>query len=233
LGVALTSEQYSNVLDSVRAIDLDPSFCLRNRYWDPFDLRLLRDSFEASGIRDLPNSVWQPGFANTLKEWLQFHAAAVPYYFDRYFGTAGSERFFIAVAKSSETWSRESPLKKIVDDRHFYANDSSLIDSQIGLIYKHVIFGVPSLLKPLAEMRGHGGPSLAAIESGTYHPISRFLVSRGMFRETAVEIRRHIFYDMGQFEVKADAEILSQLSSASESDTLGPWVRRQISTFIN
>jgi len=229
LGIGLSQGEFDQSLRLVRSIDVGPDICARNRYWDPFDLQLLKDSFEASSLKDLPSTVWEKGLSGALEEWILFHERVVPHYFHRYMGATSSGKFISAIAKSAESWAREVPLRKMIENRHFAAHELGKIDSQVALIYKHVVHSLPSLLKPLTDIRGQGSAVLAAIESGAYHPATRFLTSTGLFRETAVALRLRSMPDVG-----ADAEGLDALVPArvrAVKHALDPWVSLQINLF--
>ncbi len=231
VGIEITAAQFASVLSSIEALDVDLKICLENRYWDPFDLKLLKDNFESSGIADIPDTVWGRDLASTLKDWLDFHAIVAPYYFHRYLRSVTTDAFRFAVAKTAETWCRETPLRKIIDGRHFPAGASSEIDNQVSLINKQVVFGLPALLKPLTEIRGRGGSVLAAVEHGVFHPVSTFLMSQGLFRETTVDLRLSLLPDLGSNVSGVESETLSRIKLAQNQ--LDPWVGRQVSTFLN
>lgn len=231
MGIELDSGEFNATRRLVRSLDVTREICGRNRYWDPFDLQLLKDSFESSSLSDLPSTVWERGLATTLEEWLQFHERVVPLYFQRYMRAASSEKFVSAIAKSAESWAREVPLRKMIDNRHFSAHEVGKIDSQVALIYKYVVYSVPSLLKPLADMRNVGGAVLAAIESGAYHPATRFLTGNGLFRETAVGLRLRAMPEIG-----ADADGLESIVPtriAAVRSSIDPWVSLQLKLFTN
>lgn len=229
VGINLSSGDFDATRRLLRSLDVTREVCVRNRYWDPFDLQLLKDSFESSSLSDLPSTVWERGLSGTLEEWIHFHERVVPYYFQRYMRATSTERFVGAIAKSAALWAREVPLRKIIEGRHFAASEVGKIDSQVALIYKYVVYSLPSLLKPLADMRNSGGAVLAAIESGCYHPATRFLMRHGLFRETAVGLRLRSMPEIG-----ADAEGMDFVVPArvmSVRGSLDPWVRLQLRSF--
>ena len=49
-------------------------------------------------------------------------------------------------------------------------------------------FGLPMLLKPLADIQKDSSTLIAAIELGLYSPVCKYLSDRGVPRETAIKV---------------------------------------------
>jgi hypothetical protein len=117
----------------------------------------------------------------------------MPFYFERYLGNINDDNYMYGIAKSAESWAREIPLSNILTER-FPNNTTNLdnkIDSEIDKLGKYVSFGLPMLLKPIADMGIKESSIISSIEFGIYSPLSKYLSDRGVPRETAIKISRH------------------------------------------
>lgn len=211
---------------SLEGLDVDRETMLGNRYWDPFDLQRIKDQLAGGGVERLPDDVWSRSVARDVSRLIDFQAIVSPSYYERYLGGIASEKYSFLLAKSAESWGREIPLRSIIDDRHFSEEVSSKIDDLVSVIYKQVVYGLTALLKPIADLQRSGFALLAAFESGVYHPATRYLMSLGLYRETAVQVKRKILAG-----VRGDDENLEQIVAARVLAGLGKldvWTRRQV-----
>ena len=115
-----------------------------------------------------------------------------PYYFNRYLGKVDNDLYMYGIAKSAENWVREKPLNEILHTR-FSSNEESIddkIDSEIEKLGKHVSYGLPMLLKPIADLGRQNSSIISIIELGLHTPLARYLSDRGVPRETAIKISR-------------------------------------------
>lgn len=231
VGIDLGEADVRASMKVLETLDIPVEVCLANRYWDPIDLQLIKDQMARSGLPPLPETPWSRTMATEISDWLEFQANVAPHYYDRYVSkSAATPAYLFALAKSAESWSRELPLRKILNERRFTDDVATRIDNQVALIYRTVVYGVPAILKPISDLQGGGTGLLSAIESGSYHPVTRFLISLGMYRETAVAVRAKLL-----LSVKADSQnIEEQVKTRLEAGLvkLDPWIRRQVEPLV-
>lgn len=189
VGLYLDRSLLNSTLKSVSKVRVNREIVLANRYWDPLDLDMLFDAFTQS-VAKLPTNVFAPNLWETLLNWTLFMQAEFPFYFNRYLKEGLSEPYLYGIAKSAESWAREVPLNRILIGRFGTENDGidDQIDAEIEKLTKYVSFGLPMLLKPLADMQTQESNIISAIELGIYSPISKYLSDRGVPRETAIKV---------------------------------------------
>lgn len=133
-----------------------------------------------------------------------------PFYFDRYLKAGLDGKYLYGIAKSAESWAREKPLSEILINRFGHSGDglNDKIDSEIEKLTKYVSFGLPMLLKPLADMENSESSIISAIELGAYSPIPKYLMDRGVPRETAIRVS-NICKESGAVHRAEDIDIAS------------------------
>lgn len=228
VGIDLGAREFRRVEQSLERLSIPREVCLANRYWDPFDLQKIADNAAGEHVEDIPESPWQGDVAGTLAAWLQFQRVVSPMYFDRHL--RGDGRVML-LAKTSEEWAREIPLRNIVEQRHFKPDEQAKLEDFVSIIYKRIVYGVPALLKPVADIRGKGRGLLAAIESGTFHGVTRRLVERGLHRETAVLLKRSVLPNVRADADNLDSALISTL--LGKRDGMDRWVRRQVDPVLD
>ena len=207
------------------ALSISKEVILANRYWDPFDLDRIARELVSRDMQALPPTVWEAD-SGLLCELIEFQAEVAPAYFKRYLDAAPTQKFCKALALSAISWGRETPLKSIIENRKFGADYEDQIDNQVELIYKKVVYGLSAILKPISSIVGAGDAFLASLESGVYHPVSQYLVSVGLYRETAVYLRRNYFGGIRGDDPELAKKIASRAAVALTS--LDKWTRRQV-----
>lgn len=188
VGLYIDQELLKTTLDSLSKIRVAREIVLANRYWDPLDLDRINDRFIQSR-KKFPTNIYDKNLCNMLLDWVKIMQRDFPYYFNRYLKEGLDEKYLYGIAKSAESWAREKPLSEIL--KRFAMNEIELdkkIDSEIEKLTKYVSFGLPMLLKPLADMKNSESGLISAIELGVYSPIAKYLTDRGVPRETAIKI---------------------------------------------
>jgi len=223
LEIPITADELSFAKKALDQLDIGTDVVASNRYWDPFDLQTLKDNIESAELDQLPDSPWNYGAQDNLRAWLEFMKDVVPHYFERHLG----KRVRVpALAKSATKWAQEVPLKKIIEEKHFSSNQSSGIEEELRTIYNRVSYGIPALLKPVLDLAGAGSGFVAAIENGAFHNVTRFLMARGLYRETAVHLKRNLLP-----AVRNDEQAISEISYRAISEhleELNPWLVIQL-----
>ncbi|WP_156781981.1 DEAD/DEAH box helicase [Acidihalobacter aeolianus] len=227
VGILLSNDEISNTLNALNNLKIPKAKALSHRYWDPFDLDIIYRLSEHNNLPSLPSSVWDRDVAKTLHDIIEFHADQLNYYYQRYIGESTEDRFVWAMCLSVEKWAREVSLRDILDQRHFIENIDDKIDEQITLLMNKVVYGIPSLLKPYADILNQGAPMLASIEWGSFHPVTRHLLEKGVPRDTAISARKNLLYDLNGDENDLDELVANRLTTGIMN--LGYWERRQLS----
>jgi hypothetical protein len=170
-------------------VQVDRKIVLANRYWDPLDLERLFTIYAHSGDK-FPTNVFARDLSRTLFQWTLLMQKEFSFYFNRYLTGGLNEKYLFGVAISAESWAREVPLSQILIRRFGLTGDEldDQIDAEIEKLTRYVSFGLPMLLKPLADMQDQDSNIISAIELGVYSPISKYLSDRGVPRETAIKV---------------------------------------------
>jgi hypothetical protein len=224
VGVNLSANLLQKVMGSLLELDVGREVCLANRYWDPNDLQLIKDNIASGSLAPLPEGPWLID-CDLIEKWLRFQIAVVPSYAERYLGDKPEMRVE-SWSISALKWAREIPLSEIVRKRHFDDDLSAKIDSQVSDIHKTVVYGIPALLKPVSDIMGSGHGLLASIESGAFNPVTRLLLDKGLYRETAVHVRRKLLPQLAGDETEISIGALDVLER--KMDSLDYWIGRQI-----
>lgn len=190
VGLYINKELLTSSLRSFSDIQVNREIILANRYWDPLDLNNLYIIFSKSTTR-FPTNVFAKGLGKSLLRWSRVMQEHFPFYFNRYLKEGMIEKYLYGVAMSAENWAREKPLNEILIDRFGIGGEEidDQIDSEIEKLTKYVSFGLPMLLKPLADMQNKESSIISSIELGVYYPLSKYLLDRGVPRETAIKVR--------------------------------------------
>jgi len=226
IGVSLAPADLDAARTVLEGVTVDAGLIMKHRYWDPVDLQVLYDTLQASEFV-LPSDVWARNLASSLADVLKFMKQTMPYYYSRHLGTRDSPAGIFAVAKAAESWCREVPLRKIIDLRRFDSHEmSEKIDDQMGLIFREVVYALPSLLRPVFDLSGVGDRLLSSIEAGAYSPVTFFLMSLGLYRETAVALRNAFASEFAVADEQSQRVIISRVRAGFSS--LDPWTQRQV-----
>lgn len=191
VGIYLPPDLAINVMDGLDKLKVERELVLANRYWDPVDLEKLTQIYHAHH-QPLATNVFEPSMYQGFLHWMTVMRSEFPYYFNRYLGKVDNDLYMYGIAKSAENWVREKPLNEILHTR-FSSNEESIddkIDSEIEKLGKHVSYGLPMLLKPIADLGRQNSSIISIIELGLHTPLARYLSDRGVPRETAIKISR-------------------------------------------
>lgn len=229
VGIVISPEDVARARKAIGSLSEPAPIYTKHRYWDPFDLDVLFSEARAISAPRIPNSVWTEGLAGTLREIVQLHSHAVPYYARRYLDNFGSDRYIWAICYAAEKWAREVPLRTIIEERQFDGDVGQQIESQIDLIMQRVVYGLPALLKPYAERFSPDSGVLSAIETGVHRPISRELLNLGLSRDTSIRVREGLFETTNDGQVSHD-EVTDTLIRRRED--LDFWTRHEVESLL-
>lgn len=212
-----------NTLKSLSEIRVGKEIVLANRYWDPLDLDKIYAIFKHSR-KKFPTNVFDKRLGQSLLDWTLMMRAEFPFYFNRYLKEGLDDKYLFGVAKSAESWVREKPLSEILIGR-FGLDGEGLddkIDAEIEKLTRYVSFGLPMLLKPLADMENSESSIISAIELGVYSPIPKYLTDRGVPRETAIKIGKlHAGAGFTKLADDIDASLVKRRLNAWELQHVG------------
>lgn len=228
VGIFLPPSVFNKVVFSLSNLTVSREVIFANRYWDPLDLQLLYNMFRKNDT-DFPTNVFAKDLCSKLLKSIMMMRDILPFYFNKYLKAGLNDKYLYGVAKSAEGWCREIPLRDILVGRF---GESSIdinnqidindqIDSEIEKLTKYVSFGLPMLLKPLADMKSMSMSIISSIEWGMYHPLSKHLSDRGVPRETSIKLRKAIVGSAEQVELK-------NFRLDDYLEVLSIWERRQI-----
>lgn len=191
VGIFLEETHINKMLSGFEKITAPREIILKNRYWDPFDLNELH-LYINKHVTSIPSAIFKVDLCDVFLSWLKIMREHFNHYFERYIGSIHDDKFLFGIAKSAEGWVREKSLYDILENR-FPIYDKNLhenLDREIDKLTKHVSFGLPMLLKPVADL-SNSSSIISQIELGLYSDISRHLSDRGVPRETAIKIRKY------------------------------------------
>jgi hypothetical protein len=191
VGLNIEAHVLTRMSRALQSLTVPPKVVLANRYWDPVDLDLLFKLFRLSPT-GFPTNVFTSNLVDNLLTWVSVIRDKLPSYFNRYLNGAMSDKYLFGVCKSAESWAREKPLREILVGR-FGVDSAGIddqIDSEIEKLTRYVSYGLPMLLKPVADMQSLESSIISAIELGVHTPISKYLTDRGVPRETSIKISR-------------------------------------------
>lgn len=230
VGINISKEQISKILIFLDSLSVSSSVVYKNRYWDPYDLDIIWQALRKGRLRKLPESVWDKNALESLNNATVMFSRIMPYYFNRYISDSTKNNEFLgkyiwSICKYATDWGRETLLRDILKERTFTENTSEQIDQAVRTISSKVCFGLPMLLRPLADMSGDENNILSAVEIGAYSKIVKFLISKGVPRDTAIYIKMTALADIDQNNPDFN-HVQQRISSLR--DQVSPWVFRQI-----
>lgn len=228
-GISLSPQVVAEVQSQLSRLDVGRDVCLANRYWDPFDLQVVKDNLLSSGFENLPDSPWRVD-SDHLARLLELQAQVSPFYFDRYLGKKQGERLK-TLSISALDWAQEKPLSEMLKSIYSPGAEATAIEARVSDIYKHVVYGIPALLKPIADITDSGRGLLASVESGVYSSVGQMLVAKGLYRDTAVAVRRKLLPKLDGAPEFVASEGLGVVESGVNK--LNYWVRRQVEPLLN
>ncbi|WP_219600207.1 hypothetical protein, partial [Vibrio parahaemolyticus] len=92
-------------------------------------------------------------------------------------------------------------------------------------ISSKVCFGLPMLLKPLSDMSEDENSILSVIENGAYSKVTKYLIAKGVPRDTAIYIKQTALADIDE-EYLDHRQIKNKISDLR--DHVSPWIFSQI-----
>lgn len=193
-GIALSDAELMAIKLNQRRLSVPKHICKSHRFWDPFDLQLLQDTF--SGIT-LPTTPFTPGAARLLESILINMFKVLPTEVAHYLQTSEkkiNDKLLQMLAISAIEWATEKPLIDLLA-KDFAQQSSTNTELAIATLQNKVSFGLPALLSPIYSMFAPESMLLAAIESGAYQKSSIIQINNNVPRETAIAVSKRAAID--------------------------------------
>ncbi len=230
VGINISKEQIEKTISTLDSFIVPSGVVYKNRYWDPYDLEIIYQHFKNDTISKLPSNIWDKNIHNILKHATIKLSIIMPYYFSRYISNSTQDsdqldKYIWSICKYATDWGRENLLRDILKDRNFTDDASEQIDKAVNTISSKVCFGLPMLLKPLADMSENDNSILSTIENGAYSKITKYLIAKGVPRDTAIYIKQTILSDIDQEEPDYH-QIKHRISNLRGK--VSPWIFSQI-----
>lgn len=226
VGIELTKEQVAAIICKLDGLSLPKDICLKNRYWDPFVLEEIYNSYTES----VPSSPMERGATAKLDRMLKFlrDNETTNYMYKKYITPklrSGPSRSFLKTLCMK--WSKGITLHKILDDEIY--EDPEKIEDTIEILQNTVSFRVPLLLKPIFDIKNPDSIFLTCMECGAFDGTTRKLIEMGIPRETSIYLTNHILGDM-EFSDDMNKEIREMLKEKIES--VPYWMRIQFENLL-
>lgn len=230
VGIDLADEKISHTIKSLDSLEVPAQIILNNRYWDPFDLELLFQCVKTKKVDLLPKNIWDHNLQNSLINAVSDLLEILPYYFKRYISNPNEDpdrlnKYIWSICTYATGWGREKLLRDVLSERNFSENASDDIDKAVQTISSKVSFGLPMLLKPLADMSESENSVLSIIEIGAYSKVTKFLISKGVPRDTAIYLKDHY---LQAYNVEDPNFNKLQFDLGNIKNRLTPWIANQI-----
>jgi hypothetical protein len=198
VGINLENDEFDVTSKQMKMLKIPKELCFKNRYWDPLHLNTLyvsKDEFE------IPTSANEKGIANKLYKLIAYYLEKHPYYYKRYFNISGlydsgsglyKSKYLFMICTLAEKWLKENPLKKILDSNYYDSSDK--IEDAIEILQNKIAYGLPTLLKPIFDIKSNDNIFLRFIETGAYMPVTRELIELNVPREVAIAVSQEYFH---------------------------------------
>lgn len=187
VGIFLEPSLREKVEKALSRIEVPKAVCFENRYWDPLDLDIMyRDKRSFEVPTDHKN--WD--LAKEIAGLLKYMRDQFPYYCDRYFEVPYKDGKILHYGISASDWLKEKSLSELLGEQWY--DNSDKIERGIETFHNKISFGLPSLLKPMYDIKAPSSMLLRFIEYGAFHPVTRLLIEENVPREVAIRLRKRL-----------------------------------------
>lgn len=234
VGIFFDDVTFDKIQTKLKSLSIPVEICYQNRYWDPLDLDSLFRKYNNNEIAELPTHQ-NKNISHQLYNLLLYFYENYPYYCKKY--NFGKNDFAITkdgkrgnlwrICYYAEKWKKEISLFDIFNTPYFSGDDiSDKIDDAVSVINKKVSYGLPMLLKPLADFNESKNAILNYIEMGAYHPATRKLIELGVPRETAIYLKNDFF---SSYKMETESELMQMIKFIKlKAPDLNYWVQVQL-----
>lgn len=233
VGINLTGEEVSTIIDKLEKLKVPKEICYKNRYWDPFILNEIYIRFD-SKMPDMPNNRGAQTRIKNLMKFLRDSDATIIMY-ERYIPEQYREgKNLSSLCKYCITWACENSLSEIlVGKRYEGEKGSENIDDTIDLLERIVSFNIPLLLKPIFDIFKPESAFLTCIQAGAYQKFTRKMIEIGVPRETAIYLNKQLF-DGLKMKNNEDVNIEEKIRKVIQErfNELPYWIQIQLEFMI-
>lgn len=184
-GIDLSDAELRAIKTVQRTLNVPQEICKAHRFWDPFDLQMIKD--EMSWM-EVPVSPFTPGAAKKLAQLLIKLFTILPEQSKHFLKTSETGKNIpIMLSINAIEWASEKSLRELLDNS--YARESSEnTEASIATLQNIVSYGLPSLLSPLYSMFAPKAIMLGAIERGAHQAGAIAQINNNIPRETAIAV---------------------------------------------
>lgn len=232
VGINISKEKIDEIIQSLDKLSVSNQVCKNNQYWDPIELNKLYLAYKNNKITKLPDSIFDDKYVKKICSIINEIKMTTPYFYKKYFGVEGngSEKRIFSIVKSAQQWSKEEPLINIINWDN--TDDLESIDKRIETINTEVMYSIPKLLKPIAQIQNDNNAVLTFMELGAYQPLTIRMIEYGLPRETAIKVtgilKRNFPKEFKQNMNKDECDQVISTYTDSIIDKLNYWEVKQL-----
>jgi DEAD/DEAH box helicase len=219
VGIHIDKRSIQKIENNLKNLEVPLSVCKANRYWDPIELDKM---YKHKRKPNLPVTSSDKDIVDKLYYAILFMKRNFPFYFKKNLSIE-NDSLLKSLCINADMWLKEIPLKNILNTD--YHNDPENIDKTINSLQNTVSYKLPSLLKPMYDIKFPESNFLSFIELGAYRTTTRKLIEMGVPRETAIDLSSEYMFDITDNE-NIEKLLTKRLKQISPS--LSYWVNIQL-----
>ncbi|UOE58280.1 DEAD/DEAH box helicase [Priestia filamentosa] len=210
VGINISENKVNEIIQTLNKLSVSNQICKSNQYWDPIELNKLYLAYRSNKITRLPDNIYDDKYVKKICTIINEIKLITPYFYKKYFGIDGNgaEKRIFSIVKFAQQWSKEEPLVNIINWDNTV--DLEAIDKRIETINTDVMYSIPKLLKPIAQIQNENNAILTFMELGAYQPLTIRMIEYGLPRETAIKVtsilKRHYAEQFNQNMSKDDCD---------------------------
>lgn len=231
VGISLTKEQVAAIKLKLNTLNIPKEVCLKNRYWDPFILNSIYNTFHG----ELPHHPEERGCLTKIDKMLKFlrDSPTTQHMYEKYIPQnlrKGQKRKLLC--NLCMEWVKERPLSDILMEKKYDSleqDKEDAIDSIIDILQKTISFQIPVLLKPIFDIKEPNNNFLNFMQVGSYHKIIMIMINLGIPRETSLLLHSLLFEKYNDID-KNDTDIEKDIRNIilAHKKELNYWIQRQL-----
>lgn len=183
VGINLNSEEINKIKSQLDNIKFDIELCKANPFFDPIDLQEIKKL--VNKFPTIPNSPFD--LSNGLYSLLVFTKDKFNFYFKKYLNIEHDGKLK-SICSMTESWAKGSPLRTVIEPSTWPIDQEDDVENRLKDITNHVIYDIPTLIKPFVMVKDSESQILSYVESGAFAPELRTLIGLGLSREASLRI---------------------------------------------
>lgn len=201
VGIKLSSRQVAAIIAKLDGLTVPREICLKNRYWDPYVLNYMFQHYRGQP----PLTVQEKGAKSKVAEMMKFlrddpvtSSVYKKYIPNKYWSGQQRSRLISLCFK----YANNTTLRDILSEAYYDEDDGAdRIEDTIAILQNTISYDLPTLLKPLFDMRQPESTVLSSFQMGTTIPLVAEMVGMGIPRETALFVSKVIEQDLTKTDV--------------------------------